>query len=149
MTLPPRPVRAEKCEEGVEATETAGLGWRVHVEGCGLTAGTGRLRRGGLEVAGDCGFTAGMEHAERGGLEEAGDCGFTTGTGRLRRGDFDAVGDCVLTAGMDREASMGLQAAGDWGLTAGTERAEATGLERRGVGERGCRGRYCEVVSEF
>ena len=129
LTLPPRPVRAEKCEEGVEATETAGLGWRVHVEGCGLTAGTGRLRRGGLE--------------------EAGDCGFTAGTGRLRRGDFDAVGDCVLTAGMDREASMGLEAAGDWGLTAGTERAEATGLERRGVGERGCRGRYCEVVSEF
>ena len=109
MTLPPRPVRAEKCEEGVEATETAGLGWRVHVEGCGLTAGTGRLRRGGLEVAGDCGFTAGKEQAERGGLEEA----------------------------------------GDWGLTAGTERAEATGLERRGVGERGCRGRYCDVVSEF
>ena len=129
LTLPPRPVRAEKCEEGVEATETAGLGWRVHVEGCGFTAGTGRLRRGGLEVAGDCGFTTGM--------------------GRLRRGDFDAVGDCVLTAGMDREASMGLEAAGDWGLTAGTERAEATGLERRGVGERGCRGRYCDVVSEF
>ena len=67
LTLPPRPVRAEKCEEGVEATETAGLGWRVHVEGCGLTAGTGRLRRGGLEEAGDCGFTAGMERAERGG----------------------------------------------------------------------------------
>ena len=129
MTLPPRPVRAEKCEEGVEATETAGLGWRVHVEGCGLTAGTGRLRRGDFDAVGDCVLTAGMERAERGGLEVAGDCGFT--------------------AGMDREASMGLEAAGDWGLTAGTERAEATGLERRGVGERGCLGRYCEVVSEF